>query len=92
MKLCQGRDSWGLGTGAAPEGSGHGMGCPGQWARPQVLEFKEHLESTLRHRGWILSGPVSRQELYLMILMCPFQLRMFCDPLFVTLEILHPLI
>ena len=28
MELCQGRGSWGLGTGAAPEGSGHGTGSP----------------------------------------------------------------
>jgi len=34
MELCQGRDSWGSGTGAAPEGSGHGTDCPGLWARP----------------------------------------------------------
>ena len=27
MELCQGRGSWGLGTGAAPEGGGHGTGC-----------------------------------------------------------------
>ena len=33
MELCQGRGSWGLGKGSAPEGSGHGTGCPGQWAR-----------------------------------------------------------
>ncbi len=30
MELCQGRGSWGLGTGSAPEGGGHGTGCPGQ--------------------------------------------------------------
>ena len=36
MELCQGRGSWGLGTGSAPEGSGHGIGCPGQWAWPQA--------------------------------------------------------
>ena len=34
MELCQGRGSWGLGTGAAPQGGGHGTGCPGQWAQP----------------------------------------------------------
>jgi len=50
MELCQGRGSWGLGTGAAPQGGGHGAGCPGLWARPPVLELKEHLDSTLRHR------------------------------------------
>jgi len=39
-----------LGTGVAPEGGEHGMGCPGQWAQPQVLEFKEHLGTASRHR------------------------------------------
>ena len=34
MELCQGRGSWGLGTGAAPDNGGHGTGCPGQWAQP----------------------------------------------------------
>ena len=43
MELCQGRGSWGLGTGSAPEGSGHGIGCPGQ------LEFKERLDCALRY-------------------------------------------
>ena len=75
MELCQGRGSWGLGTGPAPEGSGHGMGCPGQWARPQVPEFKEHLDNALRHRVWILGGPLQSQELGLMILVGPCQLR-----------------
>ena len=30
-----GEGQLGSGTGAAPEGSGHGMGCPGLWARGQ---------------------------------------------------------
>ena len=34
LELCQGKGSWELGKGSAAEGSGHGMGCPGQWARP----------------------------------------------------------
>jgi len=33
---CQERGSRGLGTGSAPEGGGHGTGCPGQWAQPQA--------------------------------------------------------
>ena len=51
MELCQGRGSWGLGTGSAPQGgraleqaaqgSGHG---------PRLPEFKDHLDNTLRHR------------------------------------------
>jgi len=36
----------------APKGSGHGTGCPGQWAQPWVLEFKERLDSALRHWVW----------------------------------------
>jgi len=28
-----GEGQLGAGTGAAPEGSGHGMGCPGLWAQ-----------------------------------------------------------
>ena len=46
MELRQGRGSWGWGKGSAPEGGGHGTACPGQWAWPQVPEFKEHLDST----------------------------------------------
>ena len=42
MELCQGRGSWELGTGSAPEGGGHGTGFPVQWARPRVPEFREH--------------------------------------------------
>ena len=50
---------WGLGKDSSPEsgqaleqaaqGSGHG---------PKLMEVKECLDNTLRHRGWILSGPV----------------------------------
>ena len=47
MELCPGRGSWGLGTGGAPEGGGHGT---------ELLEFKECLDSAFRHRGWILGG------------------------------------
>jgi len=41
LELCQGRGSWALGKGSAPEGSGHGTGCPGLWARPPVLDFRK---------------------------------------------------
>ena len=54
------RGSWGLGTGSAPEGGGHGTGCPGLWARPRGLEFKQCLDSALRHRfdfGWCCVEP-----------------------------------
>lgn len=54
MELCQGRGSWGLGTGAAPQGGGHG---------PRLPEFKECLDTALRHRVWILGGPVLSQGL-----------------------------
>ena len=39
----------GSGKGSALEGSGHGTGCPGQWARPQIdgtLEAFRHLSQT----------------------------------------------
>jgi len=36
MELCQERGNWQLGKESAPEGGGHGMGCPGQWAQPQA--------------------------------------------------------
>ena len=79
MELCEGRSGWGLGTGCAPEGDGHGTGCTGQWAQPRVLEFKENLDSTLRHGVWILSGGVWIWEVDLMGLVDLFQLRIFYD-------------
>ena len=57
MELRQGRGSWGLGTGAAPEGGGHGTRCPGQWARPRVPEFRERLGSAQTlglNLGWAI--------------------------------------
>ena len=56
--MCQGRGSWGLGTGPAPEGGGHGTACPGLWAQPQVPEFKGQWDTALRQRVWILVGAV----------------------------------
>jgi len=47
MELCQGRGSWGSGKGSAPEGGGHGTGCPGQWSGPKLLELKGCLDSGL---------------------------------------------
>ena len=44
-----------------------------------MLEFKECLDSALRDGVWILSGPVWSWELDSMILVGPFQLRIFCD-------------
>ena len=80
MELCQGRGSWGLGTGSAPEGGGHGTGCPGQWAQPRVLEVREGLDITLRQRVWIWSGAVWNQELKSMILggSLPTRSILFC--------------
>ena len=49
----------------AAQGSGNG---------PRLLEFKEHLDNTLRHRISISGGPVWSQDLDLMILVDPFQL------------------
>ena len=40
---------------------GHGTGCPGLWARPQVLEFKEHLDTALTCTIWIWDGLVWSQ-------------------------------
>jgi len=51
MELCQGRGSWGLGTGSAPKGGGHGTGCPELWARPQVPEFEEHFGQCCQSYG-----------------------------------------
>jgi len=46
----------GLRKGSAPEGSGHGTGCPGQWAWPHC-QSSEHGDSALSHRGWaVLCG------------------------------------
>ena len=50
MELCQGRGSWGLGTGSAPEGGGHGTDSQGSGYGPKLPEFKEHLDKPLRHR------------------------------------------
>ena len=56
MELCEGRGSWGLGTGFAPESGGHGAGCPGQWSWHQadgVQEaFGQHSEKQGLNFGW----------------------------------------
>jgi len=47
---------------------------------PQALslsEFRRHLDNALRHRVWFLGGPVRSQEMDSMILMGPFQLRIY---------------
>jgi len=75
MDLCQGRGRQGLGEGSAPvgreqthQGSDHG---------PELPEFKECLDSILRHGVWILGGPVWSQGLDMVVPVSPFQLRMF---------------
>ena len=70
MKLCQGRGSWGLGIGSAPEGCGH---------RIDLMEFKEHLDSALRRRIWIWGGVVLSRGLHAMIPVGPFQLKIVCN-------------
>lgn len=59
----KGRVSWELGQGSAPEGRGHGTGCPGQWAWLRVPEFEERLDFALRHKIWILGGAMWSQGL-----------------------------
>lgn len=66
------------GNGSAPEGSGHGTACPGQWARPQAAGAQGafgHRSQTLGlDIGW---SCVWRRELGLMIRVGPSHLRMF---------------
>ena len=45
MELHQGTGMWGLGKGSAPEGGGHS---------PELLELREHWDTTPSHRGWVL--------------------------------------
>ena len=55
MELRQGRGGWGSGTGAAPQGGGHGTGCTGQWARPRVAAVQRvfgQLSDTGFKFGW----------------------------------------
>ena len=54
----------------AVEGRGHS---------PELTEFRESLDTALRHRVWILGGLEWSQELDSVILVGPFQLGVFCD-------------
>ena len=45
----------------------------------KLLEFKEHLDTTLRYKVWILRGAWWSWELDLVILVDPFQLRIVYD-------------
>jgi len=55
----------------APHGSGH---------NPELLEFWERLGKALRGRVCVLGGPVWRQGLDSVVLVGPFQHRIFYDP------------
>ena len=47
---------------------------------PSLSEFKEHLDDGLSYScGFVLGSPGRRRDLDSMILMGPFQLRIFCD-------------
>ena len=90
MELRQGRGEWGLGTGCAPEGGGHGTGCPVLWSQSQVPEFREHLDSALRHGfnfGW---SCVETGVGFTDPCGSPFQLRISCDSLKTDLGVRWP--
>jgi len=61
---CQGRGSWGLGRGSAPQSGGHGTGCPVQWSRHQdagVQWVFEQCSQTLSlDSGWSCVKPGDR--------------------------------
>ena len=63
-----------LGKGSAPEDGERGTGCPGSGQSPELLEFREYLGNALRHRVWVLGGPVWSQWLDSVIRGGPFQL------------------
>ena len=67
MELCQGRGSWGLWKGSAPEGGGDGLKVQGAFSQ---LSQKY---------GSILGCPMWSLELDLVIPMGSFQLRVFYD-------------
>ena len=79
MELYQGRCKWGLGTESAPKGCGHGTGCPGQGSLFQLLEFKECMDSDLRHGVWMLDVTECSWELDSMILVGSFHTGIFID-------------
>lgn len=53
--------------------SGPGTGCPGQWAQPELMEFKKSLVNTLLY-GLVLGGDVHSQKLDSMIFIDPSNL------------------
>ena len=63
---------------------GHRTGSPAGHDT-ELTEFKEHLNNALTHRVWILGGPLQSQELDLVILVGPFQMRKSHDSIFVKI-------
>lgn len=73
-----GHSDWALGNDSStecgwaleqtPQSSGHS---------PRLLEFKECLDNALRHKVWVLSGPMWSHELNSKFLVGPFQLQIF---------------
>jgi len=76
----RGGASWELGKGSSHE-SGWALEQAPQDSRhgPRPLEFKDCLDTVLSHMVWFWGGPVWNQKLDSMILMGPFQHRIFCD-------------
>jgi len=72
-----GEAQMGLRTGSASEGSD--MAAQGSGHSAELLAFKQCLGNALRHRVWILGGPLWSLELGLMILVGSFQIRIFYD-------------
>jgi len=52
MELHQGKVTWGLWKGSAPESSGHRTGCPGQWVQPQAATAEQPIAF-----GWFFVEP-----------------------------------
>lgn len=77
--LTKREGQWGLGKGSVPEGSRHGTAPQHSEHSLELLKFKEHLKTTPSHKVWTLGNPAGRQELDSVILVYPFQLRMFCE-------------
>jgi len=69
---CQGRARGVLGKGSPPEDGERGTGGPGSGQSPELLEFREYLGNALRHRVWVLGGPVWSPGLGSMIPVGPF--------------------
>ena len=54
MELCQGRGSWGSGKRVCTRGQWAWNGLHRAVGTAPVLEFKECLATTLRHRVWVV--------------------------------------